>query len=44
MVDTPGQFSVKIFGKENGIVVKTLEKFPRARERGGIFETREVVV
>lgn len=37
MVDTPGQFSVKIFGKENGIVVKTLEKFPRAREGGWVW-------
>ena len=37
MVDTPGQFSVKIFGKENGIVVKTLEKFHRSRERGWVW-------
>ena len=31
----PVQFSVNLFEMENGDVAITLEKFPRARERGG---------
>lgn len=41
MVDSPGQFSEKIFEVENGHVAITLEKFPRAREKGvGILRQR----
>lgn len=41
MVDTPpGQFSVKNFLMENGDVAITLEKFPRARDRGGRIEIK----
>ena len=45
MVDStpPGQFSVKIFEVENGHVAITLEKFPRAREKGRDFKVKAVV-
>ena len=32
---TPVQFSANFFEMENGDVAMTLEKFPRAHERGG---------
>lgn len=44
MVDSPGSILSDFLSMENGHVAKTLEKFPRARERGGIFEIREVAV
>lgn len=38
----PVQFSAIFFEMENGDVAITLEKFYCARDRGGIFEEREV--
>lgn len=40
MVDTPGKFSTIFLEMENGDVAKTLEKFPRAREKGYVSEER----
>lgn len=40
MVDTPGKFSANFFRVENGHVEATLEKFPRAREKGYVSEER----
>ena len=36
----PVQFSANFFEMENGDVAITLEKFPRARDRGGRIEIK----
>lgn len=40
MVDTPRQILSEFFKVENGHVEATLEKFPRAREKGYVSEER----
>lgn len=34
ILNPPGKFSINFLKMENGYVATTLEKFPRARERG----------